>query len=508
MAPAPELRIVKGNWTKPCEKPPSLFSPYSFKFLNVKHELKSLNDWNNPRWEKLWLYNLHYFDDLQACDAENKKALHLDLIGKWIQENPPGMGNGWEPYPISLRIVNWIKWVFAGNELPEKAGNSLATQARYLRKKLEYHLPGNHLFANAKALVFTGLFLKGLEAEEWLSTGLRILKKQIPEQILADGGHFERSPMYHSIILEDMLDLINIVQTYGYQDPAEWNKAVKKMLRWLNVMCHPDGQIALFNDAAFGIACPPDELNSYAKRLDFKDTDQLPDGAITLDKTGYVRYQSNSAVAFLDVGEIGPDYLPGHAHADTLNFELSIFGQRVIIDSGTSCYGTGSERLRQRGTPAHNTVAINDQDSSEVWGGFRVARRAKPYGLEVRGKTEEVKIVCSHDGYRRLSGQPVHSREWLFKKNELRIKDTVNGQFKNAAGRIHFHSGLKVIFNNSASNGKLNLPSGHIMNWAIKKGGGKILSTTYHPEFGMSQDNKCLEISFSGPETEILLSWQ
>ena len=37
-----------------------------------------------------------------------------------------------------------------------------------------------------------------------------ILKKELSEQILPDGGHYELSPMYHSIILEDILDLHNI----------------------------------------------------------------------------------------------------------------------------------------------------------------------------------------------------------------------------------------------------------------------------------------------------------
>jgi uncharacterized heparinase superfamily protein len=35
------------------------------------------------------------------------------------------------------------------------------------------------------------------------------LRSELPEQVLADGGNFERSPMYHAIFLEDVLDLIN-----------------------------------------------------------------------------------------------------------------------------------------------------------------------------------------------------------------------------------------------------------------------------------------------------------
>jgi len=93
---------------------------------------------------------------------ENKKELQSDLIKKWVQENPPGEGNGWEPYPISLRIVNWVKWDLAKNCLSDEALHSLAVQARYLLKRPEFHLLGNHLFANAKALIFAGLFFYGI----------------------------------------------------------------------------------------------------------------------------------------------------------------------------------------------------------------------------------------------------------------------------------------------------------------------------------------------------------
>ena len=65
------------------------------------------------------------------------------------------------------------------------------------------------------------------------------------------------------------------------------------------------------------------------------------------------------AVAIGDIGNVGPDYIPGHAHADTLSFEMSVFDMRFIVNSGTSVYGLGAERLRQRGTAAHSTVVID-----------------------------------------------------------------------------------------------------------------------------------------------------
>ena len=117
-------------------------------------------DWNNSSWAKLWLYNLHYFDDLTAINSRKRAGWHNFILEKWIDENQVGKGNGWEPYTISLRIVNWIKWSLSGNELNKNHIISLNTQVHYLTKNLETHLLGNHLFANAKALIFAGLFFE------------------------------------------------------------------------------------------------------------------------------------------------------------------------------------------------------------------------------------------------------------------------------------------------------------------------------------------------------------
>src|SRR5262249_17076636 len=127
--------------------------------------------WNDPSLDRLWLYNLHYFDDLNAENCGARRDWHRALIERWIHENPPGTGTGWEPYPTSLRIVNWIKWSLSGNLLSEMVLDSISLQASWLAQRLEWHLLGNHLFANAKALVFAGLFFDGILAGEWLDRG-------------------------------------------------------------------------------------------------------------------------------------------------------------------------------------------------------------------------------------------------------------------------------------------------------------------------------------------------
>ncbi len=513
---APEIATAQLNfWVAPVPKPTSFSSPSQFTFLNQTHSLQNLTDWNHPEWDKLWLYNLHYFDYLNAVYSESADISIDSLIERWILENPLGYGNGWEPYPASLRIVNWIKWELQGNSLKPFWKYSLAIQVRYLSKRLEYHLLGNHLFENAKALVFAGLFFEGEEAESWLVKGVSLLSREIDEQILDDGGHFERSPMYHAIILDDILDLINLFNTYENRLPPQWSAVPEqcrnvagKMLNWLAVMSHPDGDIALFNDSAFGIAPTLEELASYFQRLGLNSTSPTKKQLISLSSSGYLRYASGNAVVLMDVGAIGPDYLPGHAHADTLSFELSVFGQRIIVNSGTSCYGASSERLRQRGTAAHNTVTIDDENSSEVWGGFRVARRAHPKGLKIKNNPDDIVICCEHDGYQRLEGKPAHRREWFFEGKQLIVKDYVEGSGShNAIAHFHIHPDLSLEYSAIPNSGWLYLPSGEKIIWNIVEGEVNVVDATYHPEFGVSLPNQCLNLKITGSYSEIIFNW-
>lgn len=477
------------------------------------HDLQHVG-WDRPTLEKLWRYNLHYFDDLNAQCAADRQEWHRALLLRWVRENPPALGTGWEPYPTSLRIVNWIKWALAGNRLPSECIHSLAVQARWLSHRMEIHLLGNHLFANAKALVFAGAFFQGSEAEEWFEEGLRILESEVPEQVLPDGGHFERSPMYHSLVLEDMLDLLNLSAVFADNTSGHWGRfsaalpeAVARMRNWLAAICHPDGEICFFNDAAIGVAPSPAELNAYATRLSLQSVDKPQDGVTHLPNSGYLRVQREDLVSVLDVAPVGPDYIPGHVHADTLSFELSLFGQRVLVNSGTSRYGIGPERLRQRGTAAHNTVMIDGRDSTEVWTGFRVARRAKPFGLQIEEHVAGARVRCAHDGYTHLPGRPIHRREWRFSAGALDLIDTVEGSFDEAVGRLFVFPGLAVSTVPGSHAGFIRLDDRRCLRWAVDGAMVELMPSTYHPEFGLAVANSCLVLRFTASRCHLRFTW-
>ena len=487
----------------------------SWVFLNEAGHLSEVG-WDGPQREKLWRYNQHYFDDLNALDAPARQAWHKTLVDDWIAHNLPGQGNGWEPYPLSVRVVNWVKWALGGAVLPPAADQSLAVQVRWLTGRLENHLLGNHLFANAKALVIAGLFFAGPEADAWLAKGLRILAREVPEQLLPDGGHFERSTMYHALALEDMLDLVNAAQCFAnrlspaqWQQVADWPQRTRDLDTWLLAMCHPDGEISMFNDAAFDIAPSVAELDAYARRVLVDVPTPAPSPLVDLRDSGYVRLTHGHAVAFLDVAPVGPDYLPGHAHADTLSFELSVGAQRVLVNSGTSCYGSSAERLRQRGTAAHNTVVVNEQDSSEVWGGFRVARRAYPLRLHIEHSADATatEVRCAHNGYVRLPGKPTHHRTWRMDADGLTVTDLVDGPHKSSEARFHFHPAVQVQIGPSQAEGTATLPDGTVTSWQLDHGHARLYHSTWHPRFGYSLPNVCLAVKLVDGRSIVHFRW-
>jgi uncharacterized heparinase superfamily protein len=491
----------------PIPPEPSLLGPDTFCLLNVERRCQHASDWQPRDASELWIYHLHYFDDLNARDGAARASWHHELLSRWVRENPPPNGPGWDPYPLSRRLVNWVKWALGRGVLPQPCLGSLAVQARWLMRRLEHHILGNHLLANAKALVYAGAYFESGEAESWYGRGIGLAEQQLREQVLDDGAHFELSPMYHALALEDVLDLINILQALGRPIPPEWPALVARMRSWLTSMTHPDGEIAFFNDAALRMAPTARSLDEYARRLGLPVAEQVPSPVATLAASGYVRAAVGSAFLICDCGPVGPDYQPGHAHADTLSFELSLGTQRVFVNSGTSQYGMDSERQRQRGTGAHNTVIIDDADSSEVWGAFRVARRARGRLRQVSATESPACIEGSHDGYRRLQGRNEHTRRWVLDRHSLRIDDRISGSFSSAKAHLFLHPqvGVRPLADGAMM---LTLAAREIARVSFEGAASvDVAPTTWHPRFGVTMPNLCLVARFSGPTLSTQVCW-
>ena len=477
-------------------------------FLNQSKKLDLPNDWNDESFSKLWVYNLHYFEDLLCEDSNQSRNIHLKLLNKWVDENPIGFGNGWEPYPLSLRIVNTLKAWLGGLELDNKLFESIHNQTSYLSSSLEKHLLGNHYFVNLKALLFAGLIL---DNSRWLSVAERGLLAEIPEQILEDGANFELSPMYHSLMLVDMLDIYNLNRAYPdilcSKLVSLLDKYIPKMLAFMETMNHPDGGLSFFNDSADGIAPKKIMIESYAKMLGFEvnSIDYEEAKIINNANSGYFCALTENSKLIFDAAAIGPDYIPGHAHADTLSFEMSICDQRVFVNSGTSEYGLSSRRLNQRKTFSHNTVEVDGKDSSLVWSGFRVANRARVIARHAEIKDNHcIELNASHNGYKSLFFGCNHKRKLILSKNSLIVCDSLEGTYKSARSIFYFHPDLKISFKNNLLIIK---GTGFILNCDLEGRAARLIDSFWYPEFGVAIANKMLEIDFEESHMNIEFRW-
>lgn len=512
----PDKRLGFPTFRDAAYQAPTLVGHKTFRFLGETHYV-STSEWDKPTLSLLWRYHLQYFEDLNAKDADTRFNEHVILLNDWIHASLPIDHVAWAPYPTSLRLVNWIKWLsrYSDQAAPSLL-NSIARQADVLEQRIEYHLLGNHLIENARALIFAGAFLNSNDADRWLNKGLKIIDREIGEQFLSDGGHFERSPMYQGTILSGVLDLIELARGHSHiafkdRHPA-WVALFEKGLKWLEAMTFSDGEIAFFNDAAYEVAPTAQALRQRAQQIGiYISSISAPKleseiCLIDLEDSGYARVDWSGASLIADMACVGPDYLPGHAHADSLSFEFMLNESRVFVNSGTSTYEKGPERQRQRGTAAHNTVQVDGQDSSEVWAGFRVARRAYPQGRSVLKANGVVTLTCSHTGYLRLPGKVRHTRKWVCKASQLEIEDYLDGYFTKAVGYLLLHPTWKLV-RDSESSVMLKQHDGREIIMDVKGGVLHAEAGTWHPRFGESISTIRLVTDFTDPLVRHCFNW-
>lgn len=403
-----------------------------FTFLNLSHRFEDKINWNFSVFGKLWTYNLNYFEYLNQKELSQEKGLILiyDFMSqvKLIKD-------GMEPYPISLRGINWIKFLTQHQIKDQKIDDLLYVQYTLLMDNLEYHLLGNHLLENAFSLLFAAYYF---EDEKIYAKASELLTIQLNEQLLEDGAHFELSPMYHQVMLFRLLDCINLVQNNSWKNKELLEvmcTKVELMFNWLNTVTFENGNIPLFNDSANKITPTTKELLDYKKRLHLlADIKEIP-----LTESGYRKIKTESYEMIVDVGDIGPDYIPGHAHSDIFNFELYIDGKPFIVDTGLSTYEANERRAIERSTCSHNTVEVDGKNQSNVWGAFRVAERAQI--IDLREKYGIIK--ATHNGYRKQG--ILHTRSFEYVEDNITIKDRIQGQNEHiCVSYLHFYPGINI----------------------------------------------------------------
>ena len=468
------------NWK--CTIPStSCYVEDTFTFLNKARKFENNIDWNFDEFGRLWTYNLNYFDFINQDNLNKKEG--IELIQDYIKFNHK-LKDGLEPYPISLRSINWIKFILK-NKIEDKEINKyLYNHYQILLKNLEYHLLGNHLLENGFSLFFGAYFFHD---DVMYDKAVKLLNDQLSEQILNDGAHFELSPMYHQIILNKLLDCVCLAKlnmSKGDKFLSFLESKASKMLGWLSQVTYKNGQIPMVNDSAFGIVPESNLLFKYARALNLNwNSGELSD-------SGYRKFIKNNYELFVDVGHIGPNYQPGHAHSDTFNFELHIDSIPFIIDTGTSTYEKNELRQKERSTNAHNTVSVNGKEQTEVWGGFRVGRRARIINL----KETNLSVEATHDGYSKSEGC-LHTRKFEVRDHDIVINDILSKNIDGVA-RFHLHPQFKDF---NIDNDRIDFKH---FNQSLRFSGVNVQleveSYTFAEGFNKRSEAKCIKVLFCG----------
>ncbi len=414
----------------------TLSDPERLSVLEAKSFPQGI-DWRadvSPPVSHLWRFHLHYHEfllDIAKAARNTGNTGYLDaawrIVADWIIRNPLERRNGtrdaWHPYCISRRLPIWMMlWETSPpcDEMAIRVRASMAAQAQYLSRHLEWDLRGNHLLENTKALAIVGGFFAGEAAERWLNIAERIIREEMSEQLLPDGQHFERSPMYHALMLQALLDVRDVAAPIRPALAQFCQSYARKMTDWLKMVIHPDGRIPLLSDSTFDET--PDVGPLLARTDEGPDGEWQPQVSAVGGQGSGERAQvegacerSSQAVAkgdiwtwrdggdflIFDAGAVGADHLPAHAHSDLLTIEASLGGKRFIVDSGTFDYSDGSMREYCRSTRAHNVLQVDDAEQCDMWSRFRMGYRGWPRDYQNGCDNGFAWARAYHNAYRR-----------------------------------------------------------------------------------------------------------
>lgn len=429
--------------------------------------------WELSRFQ--WMANMGEAWKLTGDEKYANEAANLIL--DWISKNPVHYGVNWKcPMDCAIRACNWLlAWflmrdsaAFHSQDFKEKFFTSLADHGKYIYRNLESFVlfNSNHYLADVTGLLFLGVLLPEFkEAEKWKKKALHALEVEMKKQVYEDGVDFEASIPYHRLVCEFFGFSALLAQANGIQFSYAYLEKLEKMFEFVWHYTKPnglapqigdndDGRLFMFEDFFDWNRRDHRHLLDLARKLfpvnkKFDHTNR-PKLSAAFAQAGIYIMRQDDFYCHIDVGTNGQKGNGGHAHNDTLSFELAAHGEDFIIDPGTYVYTSDPEaRNKFRGTRMHNTVMIDDEEMNQFRSDslFSMYEDAKPKVNQwVSSATHDV-LDAEHSGYERLKMPITHNRKFEFdkKKQELKIADSFIGEGKHTIEwNFHFSPEVEV----------------------------------------------------------------
>ena len=441
--------------------PNVFFADIEYNNLELPSDVKV--PWELSRMQWLIPVGMAY---LLTSEEKYGRLVKEELLS-WIQANPYGFSVNWScTMEVALRIVTWT-WFFhvfnsseswQDTEFQDLFLRTLWLHGEFTSRHLEYaFINGNHYTADAAGLVFSGLFFGGKnKAAKWLDNGVKILEREILNQVSDDGVDFEGSIPYQRLITELFLYPAMFLTARGYKISRKYRDRLQAMADFIRCYSQPDGNCPLIGDADDGRMLPfgTQHINNHLYLVtavqrflsgkDYKPLDSDSDAEIfwlfgntggmkVCDESeskdfalgGYYVMRHQKDYVFIDCAPIGTGGRGGHGHNDCLSFEAVLMGKKVITDSGAFIY-TADYKARNlfRSTGSHNTPIVNKTEINRfikpeyLWD---LTYDAKPEVFSWKCDAEYDYLKAGHQGYRKLHPPVGLIREFLLQKGEHQI---------------------------------------------------------------------------------------
>lgn len=373
----------------------------------------------------------------------------------WLKDHPFPVGPHYaSAMECALRVPVFVRCLDrCRGESARETRNLLAgiyEHGWWISKRLSlYSSLGNHTIAESVGLVFAGaVFRDERQGRKWLETGTRLLEQELGHQILPDGGPAEQSLSYHRFVLDLYWLAAGFLELNRLHDCSGWKSRLLLGEAFLEAFAVRPGEVPSIGDSDDGHAVAPGLHPVRGGGLAVPDagdrvTTQRAGEIVctTFRDAGYSVVRSDRGLFLtLDHGTLGMAPLYNHGHADALSITLAVKGTALIVDPGTYRYnGVPEWRRYFKGTRAHNTVWVDSEDqavqeTSFLW--------SKPYRAELEEQyvgEDGMRLVASHDGYRRLKRPVVHRRTvQVGPDGTTLLTDAFSGPGRHSF-ELHFH---------------------------------------------------------------------
>lgn len=347
-------------------------------------------DWDHEAVDEqplFWRLKLEAFEGfewlaLSGMSASAMEAQRSSLerqVFRWDRQHPIGEGpylrRSWIPHSVSLRVLHWcryVAWCAVDDEatVPERLLRIIYKNALFLENHIEHEVGGNHLLENAIGLVAAGVLFREHETG-WARAGLRLFQSAAEDQFLADGCHFERSPMYHVTVLRRYVTAYDLLSAIGFST-GDIEATAAAAMGCLDRLIEPGGVIPLLNDSVHGETIEASTCLSYCQACGLSATKRTDDRT---EESGYRMFSTDAGTMLFDVGDVGPPHLPAHSHNDHLCILLWIAGNPILADTGVYDYGANERRQYARSVASHNTAQYETVEPIPIGGSYLMGKR-------------------------------------------------------------------------------------------------------------------------------------